>query len=543
MSNIIDAVMFRNMINCGAKYLEINKEVVDSLNVFPVPDGDTGSNMYLTILSAVKEVSLVEKDDVVEISNAMAKGALKGARGNSGVILSQILKGFSKVLDNRDGFDTLKFADALLEGSKVAYSAVTKPKEGTILTVIRVMAEYAKEIAPKQPDPALFLQAVLARGEEILKQTPELLPVLKKAGVVDAGGRGLLCILYGFYNVCAGLDISESMFMLSESEDTFTSTSDEVEELGDDIKFAYCTEFFIDNIYPKTTEADIDNLRNKLMKIGDSVIAIGDLSLVKVHVHTNHPGKALNYAVELGELDKVKIENMLEQHRQLMEKKLQEHKPIGMVSVCAGKGLGKIFKDIGVDYVIEGGQTMNPSVDDIAKAVNKVNADVVFIYPNNKNIILAADAAKAVVNKPLYVIPTKNIAQGISAALSFDPNATPEDNEQGMLAAIDTVKCGEVTYAVRTTSIDGFNLKEGDIISIFDGKINAKDSAVDKVVSKCVSKMVTDDSALITLYYGEGVAEADALALVEKLSVEFPDMEVAAYEGGQPNYFYFVAVE
>ena len=397
MPKSIGSTEFRKMIVAGAKVLEINRTKVDSLNVFPVPDGDTGTNMSLTIQSAVRELGLCSSNRLAEICDAVSKGALKGARGNSGVILSQLFRGICAGIKGSEEITIKTFAKAMENGTKVAYSAVSKPKEGTMLTVARMMSEFAKQAAPKYRDFADFLAAVIQKGEEALQKTPEMLPVLKKAGVVDSGGMGLLCIYRGFLAVLNGEEVAEE-YTLPEAqkseEDVFGDNSDVINlDLGE-IEFAYCTEFFIINLKKSTTLADIDRLKEKLLAIGDCVICIGDLELVKVHVHTNTPGLALQYAVELGELDRVKIENMLEQNRALRAKREAEKKEMGMLAICAGQGLADIFKDLLVDRVIEGGQTMNPSASDIAEAVQKINAEHVFVFPNNKNIILAAEQAK-----------------------------------------------------------------------------------------------------------------------------------------------------
>ena len=431
MAKTINSTDFRKMIISGAKVLEINRTKVDSLNVFPVPDGDTGTNMSLTIQSAVKELSVCSSNRLPELCDAVSKGALKGARGNSGVILSQLFRGMCSEFKNYEEITIKAFAKGMENGTKVAYSAVSKPKEGTMLTVARLMSEFAKASASKYRDFKDFLTDVIKKGEEALAQTPELLPVLKKAGVVDSGGMGLLCVYRGFLSVACGEEVADDVSVLDAApksdEDVFGDNSDIINlDLGE-IEFAYCTEFFIINLKKQTTLADIDKLKEKLMAIGDSVICIGDLELVKVHVHTNNPGQALSYAVELGELDRVKIENMLEQNRALRAKREAEKKEMGMLAVCAGEGIAEIFKDLLVDGVIEGGQTMNPSANDIAAAVQKINAEHVFVFPNNKNIILAAEQAKALVtNRTIHVIPTKNIPQGFAAALAFNPDASSE---------------------------------------------------------------------------------------------------------------------
>lgn len=547
MPKTIGGTEFRKMILAGAKVLEINRTKVDSLNVFPVPDGDTGTNMSLTIQSAVKELSMCPSNRLGELCDAVSKGALKGARGNSGVILSQLFRGICAEIKNGDEVTIKTFAKAMENGTKVAYSAVSKPKEGTMLTVARLMSEFARQAAPKYKDFAIFLTDVIKKGEEALAQTPELLPVLKKAGVVDSGGMGLLCIYRGFLGSITGEEVAEE-YVAPEAgksdEDVFGDNSDIINlDLGE-IEFAYCTEFFIINLKKSTTLADIDRLKEKLMAIGDSVICIGDLELVKVHVHTNNPGQALSYAVELGELDRVKIENMLEQNRALRAKREAEKKEMGMLAICAGEGVAAIFKDLLVDRVIEGGQTMNPSASDIATAVQKINAEHVFVFPNNKNIILAAEQAKALVtNRTIHVIPTKNVPQGFAAALAFNSEVSAEENKTDMIHAIDNVKAGQVTYAVRSTSVNGFNLHEGDIIGLDDKKILAKGTNVDDTLLALVDKLKDSTHEIITLYYGQDVKEEDAEALAARVAEKFPDCDVDYHFGGQPIYYYIVSLE
>ena len=548
MAKTISGAAFRKMIMSGANYLEKNKEYVDSLNVFPVPDGDTGTNMSLTMRSAIKELNMVTSNDIEQLASAVAKGALKGARGNSGVILSQILKGFTTVLAHEKNITTKAFAKALKEGSSVAYDAVTKPKEGTILTVIRMMSEESVNIAKKYSDLAEFLQHTLEAGEEVLKQTPEMLPVLKKAGVVDAGGRGLLVILSGFYQMLSGNEVEISLDFegdkVESGESAFENINVDYNDLAE-IEFAYCTEFWIINLNGKTTAADIDRLREELMELGDSVICIGDLNGVHVHVHTNSPGVALTKALALGEVDTIKIENMLEQFRSLKGKSpvQEELKPIGMVAICAGEGLAAIFKDLNVDYVIEGGQTMNPSAEDIAAAVEKVKAETVFVLPNNKNIILAAELAKDLSRRNLVVVPTTSVPQGITAAINLNPDDSVETNLANMTTSIDTVVTGSVTYAVRATHIDGFKLKEGDIIGLDSKNIIAKGEDVSGVTEDVVEKLINENIMSITLFYGQDVQKAEAELLAEKISSKHPDIEVDFHYGGQPLYYYMISLE
>ena len=544
MIKTINGNTFRKMIVAGAGLLEQNKKYVDSLNVFPVPDGDTGTNMFLTMKSAVNEVSKCINNNMDSLSEAFAKGALKGARGNSGVITSQIFKGFCSETAKCSEITTKIFARAMQEGANIAYKVVTNPKEGTILTVIRVMAENADNVAKKCDDFEVFLKKVLDTGEEILKQTPEMLPVLKKAGVVDAGGRGIIVIFTGFYKLLIGEENFELSFEDEKKPQTVDDVIADINNLGD-IQFGYCTEYMIINMKKKTTEADIDKLREKLMAIGDSVICIGDLSLVKVHVHSNEPNKALEYALELGELYNLKIENMLEQNRELKKKALVQEitKEIGMVAVAPGDGIANIFKDLGVDEIIVGGQTMNPSAEDIAAACDKVPATNVIVFPNNKNIVLAAEQANDLTSKNLIVVPTRSIPEGISAALAFNPDGSVEENSEGMKEAIKNVRSGSVTYAVRDTHVDGFDLAVGEIIGLDDKAILAKGKLVGETTTKLIEKMMDDSIMNITLFYGEDIREEEANALVESLSKKYPEVEVSAVYGGQPVYYYLVSVE
>ncbi len=548
MDKVITGALLRKMVISGANYLEENSEYVNALNVFPVPDGDTGTNMSLTMKSAVKELNMCTTNDMETVCDAVSKGALKGARGNSGVILSQILKGFTSYFTNMKEIKSIDFANALIEGANIAYKAVTKPKEGTILTVIRAMADASIKIAKKESDLEAFLKQVLDIGEDALAMTPELLPVLKKAGVVDAGGRGLLIILNGFLKIVSG---DESELKLQSESDrigngTIKMTDSELVDYNSlaDIEFAYCTEFFIININKKTTVADIDKLRETLMTLGDSVICIGDLSLIKVHVHTNQPGVALTHALKLGELNGVKIENMLEQFRALkVKQEPEELKKIGVVSICAGEGLANLFKDLNVDYVIEGGQTMNPSAEDIAAACDSVYAENVFVLPNNKNIILAAELANDLSKRNIHVLPTTSIPQGISAAISINPELSVDENKAYVEDTIKGVVSGSVTYAVRTANIDGFKLKEGDIIGLGEKKIVTKGNNVSKVTEDTIEKLMTDDVSTISLFYGNDVNPKDAGALIDTLKDKYPDLEIDVHEGGQPLYYYLISLE
>ncbi len=544
MQKSINAILLRKMMLSGSRMLEINRATVDALNVFPVPDGDTGTNMSLTIQSAVKEVNACKTNKMSDITDCIARGALRGARGNSGVILSQIFRGLCQVFKELDTIESKDFAKGMKAAVEVAYSAVSKPKEGTILTVVRLMSEYATANCGKQKDFETFLPGIIEAGEQALKATPDLLPVLKKAGVVDAGGEGLLYVFKGMQKALFGEEVEAQQQQAEAPKES--STESEIADITslDEIEFAYCTEFFIINLYKKTTLADIDRLREKLMNIGDSVIVIGDLEMVKVHVHTNTPGVALTYALQLGELDRPKIENMLEQYRERLKKIEAEKKEQGMLAISAGEGLSNIFKDLMVDRVIEGGQTMNPSADDIARAVQRVNADHVFVFPNNKNIILAAEQAKALVeNRTIHVIPTKNIPQGFAAALEFNPDRGVEENKIEMLHAIDNVTVGQVTTAVRDANIDGHELKQGDVIGLDNKKILTKGSSVEEVTLALIKKLKTDDHEMITLYSGQDVTEEEATAMMEKVAETFPDAEVDMHDGGQPLYYYFIALE
>ncbi len=545
MQKTINGAMFRKMILAASNLLDENRKYVDSLNVFPVPDGDTGTNMNLTFKSATREVNECVNNNFDSLGEAVAKGALRGARGNSGVILSQILKGMSTILVQYTELKTKDFAKAMKEGADIAYKAVTKPKEGTILTVIRVMAEEALNISKKTSDFEVFFKEVLDKGEEILMQTPEMLPVLKKAGVVDAGGRGLLIIFSGFYKALMNDD--SISFDYLDAATAYEKDKEFHANLVDlaEIQFGYCTEYMVINMHKKTTQSDIDKLRERLCEIGDSVICIGDLSLVKVHVHTNEPNKALGYALELGEITNVKIENMLEQNRELLkaQSKQEPKKPMGIVSVAAGEGFSLLFKDLTVDYIIEGGQTMNPSANDIAEAVNKVNADTVFVLPNNKNIILAAEQAQALTKKTVVVIPTRSVPEGISACLAFNPEESVNENADAMKASMQSVKTGSVTYAVRDTHIDDFDLSVGEIIGLDNSTILAKGKEIPSTVTDLVAKLIDENTVNVTMFYGKEVTEEDAIKLQESLQKEYPDCEFNAVFGGQPVYYYILSIE
>ena len=549
----ITASVMKRMFIAGGKMLEVNKAQVDALNVFPVPDGDTGTNMSLTMMSAIKEINQLSSTSMAEFADKLAKGALRGARGNSGVILSQILKGFSNVIAGCEEVDARNFAKGLREGAQLAYNAVSKPKEGTILTVVRGMAEEAMDVAKRTNSIEKLLNAVLAKGEETLAKTPDMLDVLKRAGVVDSGGFGLITLFKGIIMGYLDQEVTGAEeYALSETAKPQASDSDfpddsemfvDYESLGE-LDFGYCTEFFIINIKKRTTVTDIDKLRDYLNEIGNSVICIGDLSMVKVHVHTNNPGKALSKALTLGELDKIKIENMMEQNRQLRAKYEAERKPIGLLAVCSGEGFSAIFKDLLVDQVIEGGQTMNPSAEDIASAARKINAENIIILPNNKNIILSAEQSRTLVQRRnIFVLPTKDIPQGITAVLNYSPDAPLKENLENMTAAFSNIDAGQVTYAVRDTVIGKRSIKKGNIIGIDKGDIVTCGKSVEKVTLDLIGGMMNPDKEVVTLYYGSDVKEEDAEAFAEKVQATYPDVEVILHYGGQPLYYYVLSVE
>lgn len=547
----IDGVLLRDMVVAGATLLEKNREAVDALNVFPVPDGDTGTNMSLTMSSALREVNQKEYLNAGEAATAVAKGALKGARGNSGVITSQLFRGFGRALDGVDRITPTQFAAALKSGAETAYKAVMKPKEGTILTVARVIAEEAIKQAERTPDDyeALF-QNILSTGDVILKKTQQMLPALTQAGVVDAGGRGLLLIYMGYAAVLRGEELPTDM---GESVDSADSFDDDHSAIGE-LKFIYCTSFGIQNLYPDILEEDIDSFRRRLNRIGDCVKVTGDLSGVEVHVHTNEPGKALEYGMSLGELINLKIDNMAQQRREKQAQEAPEParpveddtpmKDVGMVAVSLGEGFNQIFHDLMVDQVVEGGQTMNPSIEDISEAIERVHANTVFVLPNNGNVILAAQqAAELCEDKKVYVVPTKNVAMGIAAAIACQPESPAEDNAARMDAAAQRVRTGMVTYAVRDTDLDDMHIHEGDIIGLYNGKIQTVGSDIHDVTLRLMQEAVTEDDELITVYYGKDVAEADARALTDALADAYGDCDVEMQLGGQPLYYYLISVE
>lgn len=549
--NRIDGLKFKEMLAGGVKALEMNRTTVDELNVFPVPDGDTGTNMSLTLASAMREANACGSLLIDEIAMAFSKGALKGARGNSGVISSQIFRGFALALEGKADLSPKTFAECLKKGTEIAYSAVTKPKEGTILTVVRVMAEEAMSAArSKKTEFDVFLKRVVDAGEEILQKTPDMLPVLKKAGVVDAGGRGLVTVFDGMYRTLVGEEL-----VLISGEKANTADFAEIKTVGEfdplendyeHITFQYCTEYFITHLKNEVTDAAIDKYRDYLMTIGDCVLVIGDTDLVKTHVHTNHPDRALKAALNLGELDGVKIENMLEQNRKLHANdnhdEVVEQKEYAMVSICSGDGMQNIFKDLMVDVIVEGGQTMNPSVDDILKAINEANAKNVFVLPNNSNIILAANQAKELAKAQVFVIPSTNMPQGISASLMFDCDASPEENYENMCEAIKNIECAEITHAVRSTRMNRFSVKEGDIIGICDKRLVAKGNDIEQTTLDTIRKLAQGKD-MLSVYFGQEITQEQADALMRKVESEFDWLETACYRGGQPHYYYILSAE
>lgn len=531
----IDGHLLKNMIISGAQSLENNKQIVNALNVFPVPDGDTGTNMSLTMQSAVKEVKNCKSSSLGDIANAAANGSLMGARGNSGVILSQLFRGFAKSLKDKDTIDTKALAEALKLASDTAYKAVMKPTEGTILTVARESAEKALVISETEKDIVTFIQKVIVQAEETLKRTPDMLEVLKEAGVVDSGGKGLIYIIQGGIGAITG---QEPIIDTLEEMDTHVENEHKHEDLGE-IEFGYCTEFIVNG-----SNIDIEDFKSTILNYGDSMLVVGNESLIKVHIHTNNPGAVMEHAIKLGQLTDIKIDNMRSQHRsELFDQKDKENKKYGFITVTMGDGLTKIFKDLNVDHVIEGGQTMNPSTEDFIKAIDLINAETIFILPNNSNIIMAANQAQKISNKTVVVIPTKSVPQGISALVSFNEDATIEKNEANMVEALKGVVTGQVTYAVRDTSINDITITKGDILGIGNNEIQAVGNEIPKVTKDLLNKIVTEDHEIITLFFGEDVNEHKANELVQDIESLFPDCEVELYFGGQSIYYYILSVE
>nr|WP_204487364.1 DAK2 domain-containing protein [Caldicoprobacter guelmensis] len=538
----------KEMILSATQFLDKHKQAVNALNVFPVPDGDTGTNMSLTMLAAAKEVQGARSDSMAEVVNALASGALKGARGNSGVILSQLFRGFARALQGHQKVTTSDYAEALQAGVDTAYKAVMKPVEGTMLTIARVTAEEARKIARTHKDFNEFYKEIIKVAKNVLDKTPEMLPVLKQAGVVDAGGMGLLYIMIGASRALKGAFELDSVAVVDEAYSAAPKIEMQPQE---DIEYGYCTEFLIKNLYPYVEEGDEENLKERLNKLGDSVLVIRDGSIIKVHVHTNMPGKALQLGLRYGELSSIKIDNMREQHRHINEIGREGSKPeddavekqFGVIAVAMGEGISSIFKDLAVDFVVEGGQTMNPSIDDLLRAVERVKAKEIFILPNNSNIILSASQVQQISDKKVYVIPSKSIPQGIAAMLAFNPDMDAETNVQRMTEALSSVKTGQVTYAVRDSSFDGMSIQKGDILGLIDGKISVVGKDINEVTKGLINNMITEDSEIVTLYYGEQVSAQDAQSVADFVSSQYPDVEVEVHFGGQPLYYYIISVE
>lgn len=536
----INGESFYNMMINASNTLEEQKEFVNSLNVFPVPDGDTGTNMSMTFRAAVDEIRNMKNETIGNISKALAKGALMGARGNSGVILSQILRGIARGLEGKVEVDAKEFAESLMEGSRSAYKAVMRPTEGTILTVVRACGESA--LNSEQEDVVKLMEEVCEHSRVMLNKTPEMLPVLKKAKVVDAGGMGFLVILNGMQDALKGNVTVE----IKDNKSSVTNGRAQQSINEEDIKFGYCTEFII-----LSNKGNANTFRDEIEKIGDSIIVVSDEDVVKVHIHTNDPGAVLSKAVQLGELSKVKIENMREQHRHLVvdedtvtkEEISEEEKKYAFVAVAMGEGINNIFKDLGVDYVIEGGQTMNPSTQDILDAVEKLNAENIFVLPNNKNIVMAANQAADISDKKIVVIPSKTIPQGITALTVFNGEMDVEDNEEAMTEAMAKVTTASVTYAVRDTEMDGKEIKEGNILGLIEGKISEVGTDIFEVCEKLIENSVTDESELITILYGKDCNEDEANEFVGEIEEKYPDLDVQTYNGDQPLYYFIVSVE
>ena len=551
----INAEMLAKMFLAGAGSIEAKKEFINELNVFPVPDGDTGTNMSLTIMAAAKEVASLQTFDMESLAKAISSGSLRGARGNSGVILSQLFRGFTKSIKDTKEIDVQALAHACVKAKETAYKAVMKPKEGTILTVARGIADKAVELAETVEDLEEFIPQILTHAEYVLSKTPEMLPVLKEAGVVDSGGQGLLEVLKGAYDAFLGKEIDYSQ-VVSDSGANITKIS---ADTNADIKFGYCTEFII-MTEKEFTEQDEREFKTYLESIGDSIVCVADDEIVKIHVHTNDPGLAIQKALTYGQLTRMKIDNMREEHEEKLirdaEKvaaqqkeeaavaKKEEAKEFGFIAVSIGECLNEIFTELGVDYIIEGGQTMNPSTEDMLKAIDEVNAKCVYIFPNNKNITLAANQAKSLVeDKEVIVIPTKTVPQGITAIINFMPDASWQENEEAMLDAIQYVKTGQVTYAVRDTHIDDKEIHKDDIMGIGDEGILAVGTYIAETTKEMLAELVDEDSELISIYYGADVSEEDAAKLTEEMESLYPNVDIDAHFGGQPIYYYVIAVE
>ena len=567
----INAKMVKNAFLAGAKGLSDKKEWINELNVFPVPDGDTGTNMTLTIMAAAKEVAALNDPSMEQLAKAISSGSLRGARGNSGVILSQLLRGFTKEIKTVDEIDTTTLANAMVRGTETAYKAVMKPKEGTILTVAKGMADKALEMAAETDDIEVFAQAVIKEGDRVLNLTPEMLPVLKQAGVVDSGGQGLMQVIKGAFD---GLTGNVTDFTLDGAEASANGAAEKTVQTGKgaartdidtaDIKYGYCTEFII-KLEKEYTDEDEEELKKYLGSIGDSLVVVSDDEIVKIHVHTNHPGLAFEKGLTYGSLSRMKIDNMREEHeerviqdserlakeqaqadtvKQEEKEEPEERREYGFIAVSCGDGLSEIFKGIGADYLIEGGQTMNPSTEDMLNAIAHVNADHIFILPNNKNIILAANQARDLTeDKEIIVVPSKTVPQGITALVNFMPDLTSKENLENMTTEMERVKTAQITYAVRTTNIDGMEIEKGDIMAIGDKGMLAVEHSPEEAAKAALKAMLDEDSELVTIYYGCDVKEEDAEKLKEEAEKEFPDKELELQYGGQPIYYYMISAE
>lgn len=567
----INAKMVKNAFLAGAKGLSDKKEWINELNVFPVPDGDTGTNMTLTIMAAAKEVAALNDPSMEQLAKAISSGSLRGARGNSGVILSQLLRGFTKEIKTVDEIDTTTLANAMVRGTETAYKAVMKPKEGTILTVAKGMADKALEMAAETDDIEVFAQAVIKEGDRVLNLTPEMLPVLKQAGVVDSGGQGLMQVIKGAFD---GLTGNVTDFTLDGAEAPANGAAEKTVQTGNgaartdidtaDIKYGYCTEFII-KLEKEYTDEDEEELKKYLGSIGDSLVVVSDDEIVKIHVHTNHPGLAFEKGLTYGSLSRMKVDNMREEHeerviqdserlakeqaqadtvKQEEKEEPEERRKYGFIAVSCGDGLSEIFKGIGADYLIEGGQTMNPSTENMLNAIAHVNADHIFILPNNKNIILAANQARDLTeDKEIIVVPSKTVPQGITALVNFMPDLTSKENLENMTAEMERVKTAQITYAVRTTNIDGMDIEKGDIMAIGDKGMLAVEHSPEEAAKAALKAMLDEDSELVTIYYGCDVKEEDAEKLKEEAEKEFPDKELELQYGGQPIYYYMISAE
>ena len=569
----IDAGMLKNAFLAGAKGLEAKKDWINELNVFPVPDGDTGTNMTLTIMAAAKEVAELENPTMDQLAKAISSGSLRGARGNSGVILSQLLRGFTKEIKAVEEIDTTILANAMVRGTETAYKAVMKPKEGTILTVAKAMADKGLEMASQTDDIEEFVKQVIEYGDYVLSQTPEMLPVLKQAGVVDSGGQGLMQVVKGAVDGLLGKTVDFSLDTVPDSGNRPAAGEKAARGAARtdidtaDIKFGYCTEFII-NLEKVYTDKDETELKSYLESIGDSLVVVSDDEIVKVHVHTNHPGLAFEKALAYGSLSRMKIDNMREEHQERViqdserlareqaareqedkdkatgEEAPSERREYGFIAVSSGEGLSDIFRGIGADCLIEGGQTMNPSTEDMLKAIERVNAENIFILPNNKNIIMAAQQARDLTeDKNIIVIPSRTVPQGITALVNFMPDLGPEENTQTMTEEMGNVRTAQITYAVRTTNIDGIDIEEGDIMALGDHGILAVGKSVDGVALDAMKEMLDEESELVTIYYGADVSEHEAKVLEEQAQEQYPDKEIELQYGGQPIYYYLISAE